>query len=356
MAGLFTYRKFSLQETPSLEGQVAVVTGGQAGIGKGKPECIPKFFDRYRRNHSRFMSLLYHLEITAQLLIHGIEKVVIVARSEDKFNSACDEWKARVRIGISKDDQRVAFVKCDLGNMDDVYVAAQQIKQQTECIHILVCNAGLGIQPIAPLNSQGIDPIFATNYIGHHMLTTLLLPLLKNATPTAPFGCRVLVASSSLHKLCCDLNLSSLTRPSYKWPSLHDAVWRYARSKLGNILFAKEFSRRLLEENDPAARQIYVNSYFPGNVVTQQWQGWSEHLGDCIGTLIRWLGRRFGQSVEEAATTAMFLASSPDVSNCDSRGRYYVPIAKADEPNELGRNEALGRDLWEWVDARVTQT
>jgi len=240
--------------------------------------------------------------------------------------------------------------------MYDVYAAAQQIKQQTECIHILVCNAGLGIQPIAPLNSQGIDPIFATNCIGHHILTTLLLPHLKKATSTAHFGSRVLVASSSLHKLCCDLNLSSLTRPTYKWPSLHDAIWRYARSKLSNILFAKELSRRLLEENDHAARQIYVNSYFPGNVVTQQWQGWSEHLGDCIGALFRYLGRRFGQNLEEAATTAVFLAASPAVSESDSRGRYYVPIAKADEPTWLGRDEVLGRNLWEWVDARVAQT
>ncbi|KAJ6011475.1 hypothetical protein N7451_002887 [Penicillium sp. IBT 35674x] len=341
MAGIFTYRNFSLDETPSLEGQVAVVTmiyhdspniclkGGQAGIGK---------------------------EITAQLLIHGIEKVIIVARSEDKFNSACDEWKARKEIGLVEGDDRVAFVKCDLGNVNDVYTAAQQIKQQTEYIHILICNAGLGIQPIAPLNSQGIDPIFATNCIGHHCLVALLLPRLKKATSTAPFGTRILVASSSLHQLCRDLNSSSLTSPTNKWPSVHDAVWRYARSKLSNILFAKELSRRLLEENDHAARQIYVNSYFPGNVVTQQWQGWSEHFGDCIGVVFRWLGRLFGQSVEEAATTALFLAASPEVSEWDSRGRYYVPIAKVDEPSWLGKSDALGRDLWEWTDARIAQT
>lgn len=91
---------------------------------------------------------------------------------------------------------------------------------------------------------------------------------------------------------------------------------------------------------------VYVNSYFPGNVVTQQWQGWSEHLGSWIGACIRWLGKRFGQSVEEAAATAVYLATSPEVSEMDSRGQYYVPIAKVEEPTRLGRDEVLGRQLW----------
>jgi NAD(P)-dependent dehydrogenase (short-subunit alcohol dehydrogenase family) len=206
---------------------------------------------------------------------------------------------------------------------------------------------GLGIQPITPLNTYGIDPIFTTNCIGHQILTTLLLPLLKRATSTSPTGtARIVVSSSSLHQLCRTLNLSHLTRPTRKWPAIYDSVWRYARSKLGNILFTKELSRRLLEDEDPASKMVYVNSYFPGNVVTQQWQGWSEHLGSWIGACIRWLGKRFGQSVEEAAATAVYLAASPEVSEMDSRGQYYVPIAKVEEPTRLGRDEVLGRQLW----------
>lgn len=211
---------------------------------------------------------------------------------------------------------------------------------------------GLGIQPIAPLNSHDIDPIFTANCIGHQILTTLLLSLVKKGTTTAPHGSRIVVASSSLHKLCHVLDLSALTRPTHKWPSLHDGVWRYARAKLGNILFARELSRRLLEEGerdhdpDPASSRIFVNAYFPGNVVTQQWQGWSEHLGSVLGAVIRWVGRMIGQSVEDAAATAVFLAASPEVMKKESRGKYYVPIATVDEPTRLGKDDELGRKLW----------
>ncbi|KAF3392500.1 Short-chain dehydrogenase [Penicillium rolfsii] len=303
--------------------------GGQAGIGK---------------------------EITAQLLLHGIERVIVVARSENKFNIAYDEWRVRKGIELAQDDSRVTFVKCDLGDIEDVYAAAKKITQQTEYIHILICNAGLGIQPIAPLNTQGIDPIFTTNCIGHQILTTLLLPLLKKTTSTAPLGTRIVISSSSLHQLCRNLDTAALTRPTKKWPAIYDCVWRYARSKLANILFAKELTRRLLEDDDPAAKQVFVNSYFPGNVVTQQWQGWSEHLGKLVGAVVRCLGRWFGQSVEEAAATAIYLASSPEVSDREMRGEYYVPIAKIEEPTRLGRDEGLAREVWNWIDHRVAQT
>lgn len=89
-----------------------------------------------------------------------------------------------------------------------------------------------------------------------------------------------------------------------------------------------------------------MNAYFPGNVVTQQWQGWSEHLGAVLGAVIRWVGRMIGQSVEEGAATAVYLASSPEVMKKEVRGEYYVPIATVDEPTKLGKNEELGRKLW----------
>lgn len=69
-------------------------------------------------------------------------------------------------------------------------------------------------------------------------------------------------------------------------------------------------------------------------------------MGSVIGAVIRWVGRRIGQSVEEAATTAVYLAASPQVKERESRGWYYVPIATVGEPTRLGKDEVLGRELW----------
>ncbi|OGE51010.1 hypothetical protein PENARI_c015G12012 [Penicillium arizonense] len=116
---------------------------------------------------------------------------------------------------------------------------------------------------------QGIDRVFAANCVGHQVLVTLLLPLLKAAVTTANNG-------------------------------------------LANILFSKELSHRLLQDTDPASKRIYVNSFFPGNIVTDQWASWDSYFGTLIGSLIRLAGSFFGQSLEQGATTAVYLAASAD--------------------------------------------
>ncbi|KAJ5365043.1 hypothetical protein N7517_007929 [Penicillium concentricum] len=320
MTGIFTYRNFS--------GRVAVVTGGQAGIGK---------------------------EITAQLLLHGIEKVIIIARSEDRYITAREEWRHREGI-LLENDTRAEFVKCDLGDIQDVKAAVETIKQFTDRIHILVCNAAISVQNECKCSPQNIERVFATNCVGHQVLATSLLPLLKKGvTPSSDV--RIAVTSSSFHFWCQQPDLDLLFSSSrVKWPALYDGVWRYGRSKLGNILFAKELSRRLLEDQDPAIKQIYVNSFFPGNIVTDQWRRWNSYFGGFIGWVIRTVGSWLGQSLEDGAATALYLAASHEVREQNHRGEYFVPIATLCESNAISGDMKLARDLWDWIDAQATET
>ncbi|KAJ6048020.1 uncharacterized protein N7446_011061 [Penicillium canescens] len=346
MTGIFTRSNFSADGIPDLEGQVAVVTGGQSGIGKGS------YQDR--------------LEITAQLLLHGIKQVIIVARSEDKFNTAREDWSHRDGIICGEQDVRVQFVPCDLGDITDVRAAAEKIKKKTDRVRNYKILGyfddeypiqGLGVPYEYKLSPQGIDRVFATNCVGHQVLVTLLLPLLKAAVITANNGVRIVVTSSSLHSVCQGVDIDLLSSPSrVKWPALFDGVWRYGRSKLANILFSKELSRRLLQDSDPASKRIYVNSFFPGNIVTDQWASWDSYFGALIGSLIRVAGSFFGQTLEQGAATAIYLAASDDVSKNDFRGRYFIPVAMPCDPSPIGKNTTLGRDLWDWIDGQMTET
>jgi NAD(P)-dependent dehydrogenase (short-subunit alcohol dehydrogenase family) len=206
---------------------------------------------------------------------------------------------------------------------------------------------GLGVPYDYKLSPQGIDRVFATNCVGHQVLVTLLLPLLKAAVATATNDVRIVVTSSSLHSLCRDIDFDDLTTPSrVKWPALFDGVWRYGRSKLGNILFSKELSHRLLQDSDAASSRIYVNSFFPGNIVTDQWASWDSYFGTLIGSLIRVVGSFFGQTPRQGATTALYLATSDDVRRKEYRGRYFIPVAKLCEPTSVGKDAALARNLW----------
>lgn len=69
-------------------------------------------------------------------------------------------------------------------------------------------------------------------------------------------------------------------------------------------------------------------------------------MGRVVGAVIRCLGRLLGQSVEEGAATAVYLAASEEVSERGLRGGYYVPIAKGEEPTRLGRDGRLAREVW----------
>lgn len=206
---------------------------------------------------------------------------------------------------------------------------------------------GLGVPYEYTRSPQNIDNVFATNCVGHQVLVTRLLPLMKSSVPTAPNGPRIVVTSSSLHLVCRHLNLDLLTSQSrIKWPALYDSVWRYGRSKVGNILFAKELSRRLLADPDPASRHIYVNSFFPGNIVTDQWHAWSSYFGSLVGSLMRSVGGYLGHTVKDGASTALYLAASEDVRASNSRGRYFVPVAQPCDPSPVGRDAESGRALW----------
>ncbi|GAB1199819.1 hypothetical protein APSETT444_009178 [Aspergillus pseudonomiae] len=102
MAGFFTYRQFSLDDTPSLTNKVAVVT----------------------------------------LLLHRIEKVYVLARSHDKYLRAQEDWQRRAGSSLGKDDTRVQFIQCDLADIVAAKDAANELKQRTDRLDIMICNAG----------------------------------------------------------------------------------------------------------------------------------------------------------------------------------------------------------------------
>ncbi|RHZ53178.1 hypothetical protein CDV55_104540 [Aspergillus turcosus] len=330
MSGLFTYRNFSLEDTPPLDGKVAVVTGGQAGIGE---------------------------EIVAQLLLHKVRKVYIVARSKSKYARAQENWRQRHGIVLSENDDRVELIQCDLGDIKSVKDAAEEITAKTDRLDILICNAGLGVAPQYKRSPQNIEVLFATNCVGHQILVTLLLPLLRRTINQGKAQeARIVVTSSSFHQFCRRLDLDLLTSPTRPKLAMVDGLWRYARSKLGNILFTRELARRLEKGTDPADRNIYANVFFPGNIVTEQWNTWDYFFGRIGGSIMRRLFSLLGQSTQDGAATAIYLATSPAIRENKTRGEYFIPIAKADKTSSIAADMKLARELWDWINARATET
>lgn len=90
--------------------------------------------------------------------------------------------------------------------------------------------------PPFSLSADGIESQFATNHVGHFYLTTQLLPILEASAPS-----RVVQVSSAGHKFTFGgLNLQSLNDPKK-----YNGWTAYGRSKLANVLFARELTKRL---------------------------------------------------------------------------------------------------------------
>jgi len=112
MSGLINYRNFSLTDTPSLKSRTAVVTGGNAGIGR---------------------------EIVAQLLLHDISKVYVLARSAEKFAASKTFWKDTHGLDVEK---TVEFVPCDLSDITVVKKVADGLMGKLDRLDMLINNAG----------------------------------------------------------------------------------------------------------------------------------------------------------------------------------------------------------------------
>lgn len=180
----------------------------------------------------------------------------------------------------------------------------------------------------------------------------MLLPVIEK-TAAAHDDARIVNTSSGLHMACQELNLSLLTSPTRtKQPAAYDAVWRYGRSKLANILFTRELAVQLDERG---AKGIYVNCFYPGNVPTEAMDSWKLLVGNLPGQLFKAVFQKVGQSLTDAAATGLYLGTSPKIAEGDKRGRYYVPIAIEEMTSKIARDKDLARRLWQWTDEQATK-
>ncbi|KAK5241647.1 hypothetical protein LTR16_009169, partial [Cryomyces antarcticus] len=192
---------------------------------------------------------------------------------------------------MSEIEKKTEFISCNLSDIKDVQKAASSLLRKCSRCDILIHNAALPMVPKYTLSPQGIDEVFATNHIGHFVLTNILLPLLER-TAAEHGTARIVVTSSMLHLACQNLDLNLLTSPTgIKSPTFVDSAWRYARSKLANILFTRELTRLLQKRG---SSKVYANVYYPGNIPTEAMDAWKEMLGNLGGAVVKGLFKWIG--------------------------------------------------------------
>lgn len=227
---------FSLDDTPDLSGKVAVITGGSEGIGYG---------------------------VAYTLIKHNLSKLFILSRKREVFDGALASIASE--LGQEKAD-RVHWIQCDLEDWAQTAVVAEQIKESTDRLDILVNNSGRGIMT-AGLTSYGVDKHMATNHMGHVVLTSHLLPLLQKTAEETGETVRISNQSSNLH---------SAAPKGTRFKSLEEINedvgpnGQYGRSKLAGILYARYFDREVTRKMEGSKGRVVMNATHPGFVSTKQ--------------------------------------------------------------------------------------
>ncbi|KAF2454486.1 hypothetical protein BDY21DRAFT_291306 [Lineolata rhizophorae] len=297
-----TTKRFSLKDVGTLEGKVAVVTGGSEGIGYG---C------------------------TYTLLTHNVKDLFVLSKSQDVVEGALEA--IRDELGDSA-AQKVHWLQCDLSDWKATRDAARKIARMTDRLDILINNAARGImtRQFAPTN--GIDLHMASNHMGHVVLTSSLLPLLKSTADLGHTVRIVNVASNAHQSAPSDVRFDSVSELNRDYGPLP----QYGRTKLANILYSRYLARHLA----PRHPNILVNATHPGFVETRQS---SEHIMEPypLGGYAMKVGMApFKKDQFDGAVSTMFAATRTAQS-----GEYICPPAVPEEGSALANNEELGERL-----------
>lgn len=252
---------------------------------------------------------------TARVLAQRGATIVGAARTEEKARAALD------RLGITGH-----AVACELADLESVNSAIATVKNLSPLAGI-IANAGIMALPTLH-QQQGVELQFFVNHVGHFVLVNGLVDRVVD-------GGRIAILSSEAHRMADErgLELDNLAGTE------DYAAWRmYGRSKLANILFARELDKRL-------ERGIRANSLHPGVIATNL----ARHVPNAEAMYDRFRDRM--KTVGQGAATQCYVAVSPEVAGVG--GTYFSDCAPK-TPIAAGDDDALAATLWEETEILVS--
>jgi len=201
--------KWKAADIPSLAGKRIIITGANSGIG-------------------------YH---AALKLARKGAQVVLACRDPQRGHDAL------TRLNADSPSAHTKLAILDLSSLASVRKFAEDELAQKLPLHILINNAGVMAPPKRLQTAEGFELQFGTNVLGHFALTALLMPGLEEAAAASPERPRVITIASIAHKRGrLDFDDLQSTRS-------YSPMKAYQQSKLANVMFAFELTRRLRAAN-----------------------------------------------------------------------------------------------------------
>ena len=178
--------------------------------------------------------------VTASALAGQNAEVIIVGRSVQKATDTVKQIKT-----VTGNDC-VSYLLADFSDLNQVRELVNTFRERYSHLDILINNAGAYFHRRYE-TASGVEKTFVVNHLSHFLLTNSLLEQLCQSE-----SARIINVSSNAHRYD-RMNFSDLG-----FKRFYFGFWAYARSKLANVLFTYELSRRL------SGTKVTVNTLHPG--------------------------------------------------------------------------------------------
>jgi NAD(P)-dependent dehydrogenase (short-subunit alcohol dehydrogenase family) len=304
--------KWDASQVPSLQGKVAIVTGANSGIGFA----------------------------TAKALVAEGANVVLACRNEARGVAAAKRIHDELALDSRSDGAtlgRAEFMQLDVSSLASVVQFVEAFKARYKRLDILINNAG--IMAVEYVESvDGFESQFATNHLGHFVLTAQLLDMVKQSEDAR------VVCITSLSQRNAKFKAEELVWPRER---KYNQQLVYANTKLYNLLFAQELHRRL---NARGIQNVKVSASHPGFTSTNLMSPTMQVHGHFVHFLFHTVST-ISQTPEMGILPTLYAATAPNVPG----GLMYGPegfhnmwgYPTVERPQNAGVTEEAARAVWE---------
>jgi NAD(P)-dependent dehydrogenase (short-subunit alcohol dehydrogenase family) len=262
--------------TKPVKNQTFLITGSTDGIGK----------------------------LTAMQLAGENASIIVHGRSEDKVKNVVKE------LTEDSGNNNIEGITADFSSLDEVRKMAEYLKERYSEFDVLINNAGAGFSD-PRYSKDGYELRFAVNYLAPFLLTQMLLPLLKTASPSRIVN----VSSAGQHKL----NFEDIMMEKN-----FDSSRAYSQSKLALIMYTFELAEKLKDEN------VTVNALHPGTYLDTN--------------MVRNAGIRPWGDAESGADAVIFLAVSGTLDGVTGK---YFNVKKEAKADSQAYDTNARKKLWD---------
>ncbi|KAL1213768.1 Short-chain dehydrogenase TIC 32 B [Cardamine amara subsp. amara] len=274
----------------------AIITGGTSGIGAE----------------------------TARVLAKRRVRVVMAVRDMKKAEIV----KERIVREIPEAD--IKLLEIDLSSLSSVARFCCQFLSQDLPLNILINNAGV-FSPNLEFSEDKIELTFATNFLGHYLLTEMLKEKMIDTAEKSGIEGRIINLSSVIHSW---VNPVCFSFQKLLHPIKYNGTRAYAQSKLATILHAKALSTQLKERN----ANVTINAVHPGIIKTGIIRAHKGLLTDSLFLI----ASKLLKSISQGAATTCYVALSNETKGLN--GKYF---ADCNETNcsDLANDESVALKL-----------